>query len=169
MNTVIKEGDDPSHTVNCGLYLAVGKGELRLTSADPQAQPGMDYHYLEDSWDRERLREAVRKCVDLLKDPAYFGIIEERTAPQDIDLVSDQTLDDWLLRNVSSSFHISGTCKMGTDSDQKAVVDQRLKVLGVEGLRVVDASVMPDVVRANTNVTTMMIAERAAEFIKQGL
>ena len=118
---------------------------------------------------KRRLREAVRKCVDLLKDPAYSGIIEERTAPQDIDLASDQTLDDWLLRNVSSSFHISGTCKMGTDSDQEAVVDQRRKVRGVEGLRVVDASVMPDVVRANTNVTTMMIAERAAEFIKQGL
>jgi choline dehydrogenase-like flavoprotein len=58
---------------------------------------------------------------------------------------------------------------MGPDSDQEAVVDQRLKVRGVEGLRVVDASVMPNVVRANTNVTTMMIAERAAEFIKQGL
>ena len=58
---------------------------------------------------------------------------------------------------------------MGPDSDKEAVVDQRLKVRGVEGLRVVDASVMPNVVRANTNVTTMMIAERAAEFIKQGL
>lgn len=58
---------------------------------------------------------------------------------------------------------------MGPDSEQEAVVDQRLKVRGVEGLRVVDASVMPNVVRANTNVTTMMIAERAAEFIKQGL
>jgi choline dehydrogenase len=169
MNTVIAEGDDPSHTINCGLYLAAGKGELRLTSADPHVQPSMDYHYLEDPWDRERLREAVRKCVGLLEDPAYAEIIEERTAPRDADLVSDQTLDDWLLRNVSSSFHISGTCKMGPDSDQEAVVDQRLKVRGVEGLRVVDASVMPDVVRANTNVTTMMIAERAAEFIKQGI
>jgi len=69
---------------------------------------------------------------------------------------------------VSSSFHISGTCKMGPDSDDQAVVDQRLKVRGVENLRVVDASVMPDVVRANTNVTTMMIAERAAEFIREG-
>ena len=58
---------------------------------------------------------------------------------------------------------------MGPYSDPEAVVDQRLKVHGLEGLRVVDASVMPDVVRANTNVTTMMIAERAAEFIKQGI
>ena len=168
MNTVIKEGDNPSHTINCGLYLAIGKGELRLTSADPRKQPRMDYHYLEDTWDRERLREAVRKCVDLLKGPAYFGIIEERTAPLDSDLVSDQSLDNWLLRNVSSSFHISGTCKMGPDTDGGAVVDQHLNVRGVEGLRVVDASVMPDVVRANTNVTTMMIAERAADFIREG-
>jgi len=169
MNTVIREGDDPSHTINCGLYLAAGKGELRLTSADPHIQPSMDYRYLRDRWGRERLREAVRKCVALLEDPAYSQVIEERTAPLDSDLVLDQTLDDWLLRNVSSSFHISGTCKMDPDSDPEAVVDQRLKVRGVEGLRVVDASVMPDVVRANTNVTTMMIAERAAEFIKQGL
>jgi choline dehydrogenase len=168
MNTVVNEGDDPNHTINCGLYLAVGKGEIRLDSADPHARPRMDYHYLEEPWDRERLREAVRKCVGLLKDPAYSEIIEERTAPLDADLVSDETLDDWLLRNVSSSFHISGTCKMGPDSDLDAVVDQRLKVRGVEGLRVVDASVMPDVVRANTNVTTMMIAERASDFIKQG-
>ncbi|MEE2686938.1 MAG: GMC family oxidoreductase N-terminal domain-containing protein [Chloroflexota bacterium] len=168
MNTVINEGDDPSHTINCGLYLAVGKGELHLISSDPHDHPAMDYHYLEDPWDRERLREAVRKCVDLLSDPAYSDIIETRIAPLDNDLVSDQALDDWLLRNVSSSFHISGTCKMGGDMDETAVVDQHLKVRGVIGLRVVDASVMPDVVRANTNVTTMMIAERAAEFIKQG-
>jgi len=169
MNTVVREGDDPSHTINCGLYLAAGKGELRLASSDPHVQPSMDYRYLWDAWDRERLREAVRKCVALLSDPSYSQVIEERTAPLDSDLTSDQTLDDWLLRNVSSSFHISGTCKMGPYSDPEAVVDQRLKVHGLEGLRVVDASVMPDVVRANTNVTTMMIAERAAEFIKQGI
>ncbi len=168
MNTVIGEGEDPSHTVNCGLYLAAGKGQLRLSSADPHAQPEMDYRYLEDPWDRERLREAVRKCVEFLNDPAYASVIEERTVPTDSDLESDQTLDNWMLRNVSSSYHIAGTCKMGPDSDEQAVVNRYLKVRGVEGVRVVDASIMPDVVRANTNVTTMMIAERAAEFIKQG-
>ena len=148
--------------------MAAGKGELRLTSADPKAYPSMNYRYLEDPWDHERLREAVRKCVDLLKDPAYSEVVEERTAPLDSDLVSDPALDDWLLRNVSSSFHIAGTCKMGPDSDNEAVVDRHLKVRGVEGLRIVDASVMPDVVRANANVTTMMIAERAADFILSG-
>jgi len=128
----------------------------------------MDYHYLEEPWDRERLREAVRKCVSLLKDGPYGEIVNQRTAPTDADLASDESLDDWMLRNVSTSFHISGTCKMGVADDPMAVVDQYLNVRGIQGLRIADASVMPDVVRANTNVTTMMIAERAAEFIRDG-
>ena len=168
LNTVIKEGDDPTHSINCGLYLAAGKGELRLVSTDPNVQPSMDYHYLEEAWDRERLREAVRKCVALLEGASYEGIVNQRTAPTDADLASDEALDDWMLRHVSTSFHISGTCKMGVAGDPMAVVDQFLNVRDVERLRVADASVMPDVIRANTNVTTMMIAERAAEFIREG-
>ena len=168
LNTVVKEGEDPTHSINCGLYLAVGKGELRLVSTDPNVQPSMDYHYLEEAWDRERLREAVRKCAALLEGASYDGIVNQRTAPTDADLASDEALDDWMLRHVSTSFHISGTCKMGVASDPMAVVDQFLNVRDVEGLRVADASVMPDVTRANTNVTTMMIAERAAEFIREG-
>ena len=168
LNSVVGEGDDPTHTINCGLYLAVGKGELRLVSADATVQPSMNYHYLEDPWDRKRLRESVRKCVDLLHGGAYDGLVDQRTNPTDADLTNDEALDNWMLRNVSSSFHISGTCKMGVADDPMAVVDQYMNVRNVEGLRVADASVMPDVVRANTNVTTMMIAERTAEFIREG-
>lgn len=114
------------------------------------------------------VREAVRKCVALLEGASYHGIVDQRTAPTDADLASDESLDDWMQRHVSASFHISGTCKMGVGSDPLAVVDQYLNVRDVEGLRVADASVMPDVTRANTNVTTMTIAERAAEFIRDG-
>ncbi len=166
LNTVVRPGDDPTQTVNCGLYLAAGSGELRLTSADPSVQPAMDYRYLREPWDRQRLRESVRLCVRLLRDPEYRDIIEELTDPSEADLASDESLDDWLLRNVSTSYHISGTCKMGPASDQMAVVDQYLRVHGLENLRVVDASIMPDIVRANTNVTTMMIAEKTADLIK---
>ena len=67
---------------------------------------------------------------------------------------------------MSTSQHISGTCKMGPASDSLTVVDQYCRVHGLEGLRVVDASIMPDVIRANTNATTIMIGERAADFIK---
>jgi len=168
LNTVHASGAEPSQTISCGLYLAVGAGDLRLTSTDPYVQPHMGYRYLEAPWDRQRLREAVRLCVRLLEDPVYREIIDQRVTPTDADLASDAALDRWLLQNVGTSYHISGTCKMGPASDPMAVVDQWCRVHGMSRLRVADASIMPDVVRANTNVTTMMIAERCADFIKEG-
>ena len=167
LNTVVRD-DNPAHSVNCGLYLAAGKGELRLESADPNVHPSMDYHYLEEDWDRERLREAVRLCVSFLQHSSYEDIIEDIIAPTPADMESDEALDAWLRRNISTSYHISGTCKMGPADDPMAVVDPHLRVRGVTNLRIADASVMPDVVRANTNVTTMMIAERLSDFIKSG-
>ena len=157
---------DPFPSVNCGLYLALGAGELRLTSADPHVQPFLDYRYLEHPWDMERLREAVQLSVGLIEDSAFHDLVENRVSPSDQDMASDEALDSWLLKNVGTSDHISGTCKMGPSSDSMAVVDQYCRVYGLSGLRVVDSSVMPDVVRANTNVTTIMIAERVADFIK---
>jgi choline dehydrogenase len=168
LNTVHASGTEPSHTINCGLYLAVGAGELRLTSSDPTVQPAMHYRYLEDPWDRQRLREAVRLCVRLLEAPAFQAILDHRVSPTDAELASDAALDRWLLQTVTTSYHISGTCKMGPASDPMAVVDQWCRVHGLSRLRVADASIMPDVVRANTNATTMMIAERCADFIKEG-
>ena len=114
------------------------------------------------------MRGAVRVCVDLTQQPPLSDVIEERITPTDDDLASDATLDAWLLANVGTQHHSSGTCKMGLASDPMAVVDQYLRVHGIQGLRVIDASVMPDVVRANTNATTIMIAERAAEWIAEG-
>jgi choline dehydrogenase len=152
-----------------GIQLAVGAGELRLTSTDPNVQPSLDYRYLEDPFDRQRLREAVRLCLSLAEHEAFKDIIQERVAPTEADLASDEALDDWLRREVTTSQHISGTCKMGPASDPMAVVDQYGRVHGLAGLRVVDASIMPDCIRANTNVTTMMIGERIADFMRQGM
>ena len=86
--------------------------------------------------------------------------------PDDTALASDDALDDWMMRTVRTMHHVSCTCKMGPGSDPMAVVDQYGRVRGVERLRVVDASIMPDCPRANTNVTTMMIAERLAASIR---
>ncbi len=153
----------------CILELAVGAGALQLASTDPTVQPRLDYRYLEDPWDRQRLRDAVRLCARLLEHEAYQDIVAERLEPSEQDLASDDALDDWLLHHVTTTQHISGTCKMGPASDPLAVVDQHCRVYGLTGLRVADASVMPDVIRANTNATTIMIAERVADFVRQGL
>ena len=147
---------------------AATAGQLRLTANDPYVQPELSYNYLDDPGDRERMRQAVRLCIRLSESPDFANIITGRITPTDADLVSDDALDAWLLRNVSTQQHSSGTCKMGPDSDPMAVVDQYCRVYGLANLSVIDASVMPDVVRANTNVTTLMIAERLAEWIKEG-
>jgi choline dehydrogenase len=151
-----------------GIYLAAGAGELKLASADPAAQPVLDYNYLKEESDVRRLRESVRICVDLGEHESFKDIIQERISPTDDELASDEALDQWISRVVTTSQHISCTCKMGPSSDPMAVVDQYGKVHGLEGLRVVDASIMPDCIRANTNVTTMMIGERVSDFIKDG-
>jgi len=155
--------------MTAGIQLAVGNGELRLTSRDPKVQPWLDYRYLEDEFDRRRLREAVRLCVRLADHPRFRDIIAECLSPTDADLASDAALDAWLWREVTTSQHISCTCKMGPASDPMAVVDQYGRVHGLDNVRVVDASIMPDCIRANTNVTTMVIGEHVADFIRQGL
>ena len=151
-----------------GIQLAADAGELRLTSTDPAVQPSLDYRYLEDPFDRERLRDMVRMCVPLGEHESFNDIIAERVEPSDADLASDEALDAWLMREVTTSQHISCTCKMGPSSDPMAVVDQYGRVHGLQGLRVVDASIMPDCIRSNTNVTTMMIGERVSDFMVQG-
>ena len=152
--------------MSVGLYLALGSGQLTLQTADPRDQPLLDYNYLQNAEDRRRLREGVRLCLELAARPEFEGIVGDRVIPDDATLASDDALDDWMMRTVGTMHHVSCTCKMGPDSDPMAVVDQYGRVRGVEGLRVVDASIMPDCPRANTNVTTMMIAERLAASIR---
>ena len=162
------EGDDFHFGFSAALQNATTAGRLRLVSTDPQVQPELDYDYLSDPTDRERMRDAVRLGLRLADHPLFKDIIAERLNPTDADLASDDALDNWLLRNAYTQHHSSGTCKMGTSSDGMAVVDQYCRVYGVENLRVVDASVMPDVIRANTNATVIMIAEKVADWIKEG-
>jgi choline dehydrogenase len=150
------------------LEKALSAGEIRLASTDPHVQPVLDYRLLSHPFDVERMRHAVRLAVQLAQHAAFQGLITARLSPTDADLATDAALDRWLLANVSTTHHLAGTCKMGPASDPMAVVDQYGRVHGLQGLRVVDASTMPDVVRANTNATTIMIAERVADWIKEG-
>ena len=161
--------DDQNYIgVSASLQLAIGSGELRLTSNDPNVQPYLDYNYFNEPLDLERMRKAIRLCVRLGDHPAFKDIIIDRVTPTDTELASDDALGAWLMRNAGTSHHIAGTCKMGPDTDPMAVVDQNGRVRGLEGLRVADASIMPDVIRANTNATSIMIGERVADWIAQG-
>ncbi|HMN26947.1 MAG TPA: GMC family oxidoreductase N-terminal domain-containing protein, partial [Caldilineaceae bacterium] len=148
------------------LNLQVSAGEIRLASADPHLPPRINYRYLHESFDRERLRACVRLCVELVEGGHFTGLIGERLEPAPADLASDTELDEWLLRAANTGHHSSGTCKMGPATEPTNVTDQAGRVHGVAGLRVVDAATMPDCVRANTNATVMMMAEYVADMIK---
>jgi len=119
-------------SILAALQLAVGSGELRLQSPDPDVQPALDYRYLRDEFDRRRLREGLRLAVKLGGHPAFRPIVEQRIAPSDAELDTDDALDGYLMRNVVSAMHSSGTCKMGPATDSMAVVDQYGKPDGTE-------------------------------------
>ena len=153
---------------NLCINLAKGKGEVKLNSNDYREQPYLDYNYLKEEEDRRRFRDGVRMLVQLEKQSDMSSLIEERLSPLNSDIVSDIALNSWLMKGVTTGHHISCTNKMGPESDPDAVVDQTGKVYGVKNLRVVDASIMPECVRANINVTVMTMAERIADFIKEG-
>jgi len=161
----------PGNLVGTGIGIALehasSAGRVRLRSADPHVHPELDYRYLSAPQDRARMRDAVRLVMQLTQHPAYQPLLAERLTPTEADLASDAALDAWLLTHATTQHHSSGTCKMGPASDPMAVVDQDGRVHGLTGLRVVDASIMPDVIRANTNATTIMIGERLAEVIGQ--
>ena len=162
---------DGTPVAGLGMYtfinLEEGSGELRITSADPYAAPTIDLKFFESDLDLERCREVVRIAADLGRHPAFSDIIQERIYPSDEELTSDEALNDFIRRTVVSGQHLTSTCRMGPASDEMAVVDQFGRVHGLDGLRVADASIMPNCVRANTNCTTMMIGERIADFIRQ--
>ena len=144
------------------LELAESAGELTLASTDPRVGPRIDYRYLEGEFDIQRMREGIRLCAGLLEHDEFRPLVAGLVAPTEADLESDESLDAWIHENISTTFHTCGSCRMGPNGDAMAVVDQHCRVRGIEGLRVVDLSVAPNVVRANTNATAIMIAERAS-------
>ena len=138
------------------------RGEIKLHSNDPNDRPAAHFNYLSHSDDLTELVEAMRTKDHLLQQPAFDEFRGERINPAP-SLRSDRDLAQWVRANASTDYHPCGTCRMG--SDAMAVVDAEMKVYGVDALRVVDASVMPDIVSGNLNAPTQMIAERAADWI----
>lgn len=164
-----ESGVKPGEACFC-IYTALmnpaSSGSVRLSSNDPHVHPVLDYRHLSERTDLVRLRDGMRRILDLAERPEFRDIIVEQISLRPADYASDAALDAWILRNIGvAGVHSAGTCRMGPASDSMSVVDQQCRVHGVQGLRVVDASVMPAPVSANTNATTMMIAERVADWM----
>jgi choline dehydrogenase len=138
------------------------RGRISLASADPLAAPRIDPNYLSAPRDKRVLTAGVRILRKLFAQPAFDGWRGAELMPgPGVD--SDAEIAAWIAQKADTVYHPVGTCRMGTDAE--SVVDERLAVRGLTGLRVVDASVMPAITSANTNAPTIMIAERAADFI----
>ena len=163
-----ESSEPPDIRFGCRIEYVYSEGLLTLSSADVTEQPNLDFRFLTDPRDIARYRDVVRRTVAIFGNQAFDGLLAERLSPTDADLASDDALDGWLQQNAGIAGHQSVTCKMGPASDPTAVVDQYCHVHGLDRLRVVDASVMPDIVRANTNATVIMMAERVADFIRDG-
>ena len=138
------------------------RGRIDLKSADPFEKPALHFNYLATEHDRRELTEGIRLARDLIRQPAFDAYRGAEMKPGN-DTVSDAEILAYLRSTADTDYHPCATCRMGTDA--MAVVDEELRVHGIEGLRVVDASVMPLVISANLNAPTQMIAARAADFI----
>lgn len=142
--------------------LARSRGRLKITSPDPEATPDINYGLFQDAWDRERIREGIRLCRRLADHKAFAPHVIKPILPTASDLAKDEALDTWIFANADTGHHVSSTCAMGSSADPMAVVDQLGYVHGLSGLRIVDASIMPDTVRANIHATVLMMAEKLA-------
>ena len=151
-------------TTHADIMRPTSRGRLWLRSADPAAPPRMVINYMQTREDIDALVAAVKLIREVHAQPAFDRFRGEELSPGPA-VRDDAEIVAWLRANVGTSYHPVGTCRMGRDSDPVAVVDDRCRVFGVEGLRVIDASIMPDVVSGNTNAPTIMIAEKAADMV----
>ena len=153
--------------IGCNVNKPTSIGSVRIRSDNALDHPTINPNYFQTQHDRNVAREVVRRAYSVMTTPAMQQVLEEPlTLTKDI-VEDDAALDEWILSQVSSTYHFSGSCRMAA-RDQGGVVDQSGRVYGVQGLRVADASVIPTVPAANTMWTTMMFAERIGRSIRDG-
>ena len=163
-----RTGVTKEHGFSCIAYICrpQSRGYLTLKSADPEDEPLLYPNYLSEEEDVIDLRNALRETRRILMQPAFDEFRGDPVKPgPEINIDDDEELDNWIRENGETLYHPVSTCKMG--NDEMSVVDDDLKVHGIHGLRVVDASIMPTLIAGNTNAPAIMIAEKAADLIRQ--
>jgi choline dehydrogenase len=160
-------GKRPLHTLGAGLSMIKqdSRGEVWLRSASAQDAPRILFNLFKERSDVDRAIRGLKAIRDIYHREPLRSLIVDEILPGD-KVVSDADLEKFIRDTGAITQHAVGTCKMGIDSDAMSVVDASLKVRGVDALRVIDASVMPDVPGGNTNAPTIMIAEKGADLIK---
>ena len=162
-NIIVGQGHPNSVSILPGVVRPLSRGWIRLASGDPLDYPLVHPNYLGARSDLERLVQAVKISRQIFRSEAFSGWIKQELVPT-ADLTSDEQLRAFVRQTADSYHHQAGSCKMGLDS--MAVVDPQLRVYGVEGLRVADASVMPVVPSGNCHAGILMIAEKTADLVK---
>jgi choline dehydrogenase len=157
----------PGHAfqVHLDLMRPRSLGSVMLRSADPKDPPAIRFNYMADPGDRADMRQGVKLLREVLAQRALDPYRGAEIFPGP-EIRSDDEIDAWVRQAIETCYHPVGTCRMGAASEGGAVVDDQLRVHGLEGLRVVDASVMPAIVSGNTNAPTIMIAEKASDMIR---
>lgn len=154
--------DFPAYTANAVILRPRSRGSLRLASRDPAAAPLIRYNHLDHPEDRHAIAAGLALVRRIVAMPSLAKLSDGEVAPG-VVLSNENDLIDYAREHGNSVYHPVGTCRMGVD--ERAVVDPQLRVRGVRGLRVADASIMPTIIAGNTNAPTLMIAERAAAWM----
>ena len=141
------------------------RGWVRLASADATAAPQITFNYMSHEQDWQEMRACVRLTREIFAQPA-FDPWRGREIQPGAQVTSDEAIDNFIREKVESAYHPTGTCRMGAPDDPGTVVDPQTRVVGIEGLRVVDSSIMPVITNGNLNAPTIMLAEKAADMIR---
>jgi choline dehydrogenase len=157
--------DGHGFQVHIGHNKPNSRGHVKVNTSNPHDAPIIQFNYLENEADREAFRDCVRKTREIIAQPAFDPYRDGEIQPGE-HIKSNEDIDSFVRGNVESAYHPSCSCKMGTDA--MAVVDPQTRVHGIDGLRVVDSSIFPTIPNGNLNAPTIMVAERAADFILSG-
>ena len=162
INHGLKDPDSHGYQLHASPNHPKSRGEISLNSSDPYDYPKILFNYLKEEEDLKQTRECIKVARKILSQPALSEHAGEEVGPG-LDSQSDDELNEYIRSKADTAYHPCGTCKMGVDD--MSVVDEDLKVRGIENLRVIDASIIPEIPSANLNAPTLMIAEKGSDYI----